>query len=163
LGTLKELRLPEEIIDAPGGKLTVRGVSLSDVIALVRHHGPVIRSLFKEVMDGGDVKISLDSIGGMGQDMLAKSPEIVAELIALAAGDGDKDSIRIAGRLPFPVQIEAIEKIARLTFAAEGGLGKLIETVIRVAQGTTGVVEELNLPLPAQKPSMNGSAASTSM
>ena len=163
MGTLKELRLPEETIDTPGGPLAVRGVSLSDIIALVRHHGPVIRSLFKKVMDGGDVKISLDAIGGMGQDLLAKSPEIVAELIALAAGDGDKDSIRIAGSLPFPVQIEAVEKIARLTFATEGGLGKLIETVIRVAQGTTGVVEELNLPLPAQKPSANGSAASTSM
>lgn len=162
MGTLKELRLPTETVSTPGGPLTVRGVALADVTALVSHHGPALAGLFKDVIKGKDITLSVEGVTALGMDALKTAPELVAELIALAADEGDLESIRIAAKLPIPVQVEAVEKIARLTFAMEGGLGKLVETVIRIAQGTSGAIGELNQPM-APKTSANGSAASARM
>ena len=153
---VKHLRIPEETIDTPGGKLTVRGVSLPDIVALVRHHGPAMSGLFSKVMSGGDVRLNLESIGALGQELLTQAPAAAVELIVLAADDdpNDPEAIDTVRRLSFPVQLEALEKIGRLTFETEGGIKKVAETVIRVASGMSGAVAELNTP------SKNGSGAS---
>lgn len=155
---IKHLRIPEETIETPDGKLTVRGVSLPDVVALVRNHGPVFSSLFSKVMAGDNVSLSLAEIGAVGQELLTNAPEAAAEIIVLACDDVvDKESMNIARRLPFPIQLEALEKIGRLTFSTEGALKKVVETVIRVAEGTSGKLAELNAPH-----STNGSGHSAS-
>lgn len=154
---LKDLKLLEEIVKTPGGDFAVRGVSLQDAVQLIRHHGPVLTEMFQSIMSGKDVKVSLTDFSKVGQELLAKAPQAAAELIALASDEGDPKSIKVASRLPFPVQLEAVEKIGKLTFIAEGGLPKFLETVIRIAQGTGGAMAEL------QKPLTNGSAHSAPM
>ena len=108
-------------------------------------------------MAGKNVTLNADLMTNVGQKALAAAPEIVAELIALASGDGDEESVAIAARLPVPTQLDAIEKIAKLTFITEGGLPKLLETIVRLAQGTTGAMTEL------QRPLTNGSGESARM
>lgn len=157
MGKLKALRIPEETVETPGGSFTVRGVSFVDIAALVRHHGPALAALFKEITSGKDVTLNTASIVDLGKRALETSPEIVADLIALASGSPDVESREIARQLTFPVQLDALEKIAKLTFVTEGGLGKLVEAVTRVMQGTSGAMESLQAPL------TNGSAASAPM
>lgn len=152
---LSDLRLPEETVQLPGGEsFAVRGVSLQDTIALVRHHGPALSNLFNQITSGKDVRI--DAMLSVATTLLEQAPEMVAELIALASGESTPEAVAGAARLPLPVQLDALEKIGKLTFFAEGGLGKFAETVIRVMQGTSGAINELQLP----SPSKAGSASS---
>ncbi len=136
---LKELRLPEAKVELPDGGFVVRGLSLNDVSILVQRHGKRLSELFQQFTEQGD--LTTETVAAFALPLIQSAPEIAAELIACAAGD--PDDAEIAGRLPFPVQIDALEKIANLTFEAGGGPKKLLETVVRLAQGTTSLLDSL--------------------
>lgn len=137
--SLKSLRLPEAKVELPDGGFVVRGLSLNDVSILAQRHGKRLNELFQQFTEQGD--LTTETVAAFALPLLQSAPEIAAELIACAAGD--PDDAEIAGRLPFPVQIDALEKIAILTFEAGGGPKKLLETVVRLAQGTTSLLESL--------------------
>jgi len=137
--SLKSLRLPEAKVELPDGGFVVRGLSLNDVSILVQRHGKRLNELYQQFTEQGD--LTTETVAAFALPLLQSAPEIAAELIACAAGD--PDDAEIAGRLPFPVQIDALEKIAILTFEAGGGPKKLLETVVRLAQGTTSLLESL--------------------
>jgi len=137
--SLKSLRLPEAKVELPDGGFVVRGLSLNDVSILVQRHGKRLNELYQQFTEQGD--LTTETVAAFALPLLKSAPEIAAELIACAAGD--PDDAEIAGRLPFPVQIDALEKIAILTFEAGGGPKKLLETVVRLAQGTTSLLESL--------------------
>ena len=137
--SLKSLRLPEAKVELPDGDFVVRGLSLNDVSILVQRHGKRLNELYQQFTEQGD--LTTETVAAFALPLLKSAPEIAAELIACAAGD--PDDAEIAGRLPFPVQIDALEKIAILTFEAGGGPKKLLETVVRLAQGTTSLLESL--------------------
>lgn len=152
--SLKKLRLPHATVEFSGGDFTVRGVSLRDLALLMRHHRPAMTKLFDELKAGKNMALDATLILALGESAISAAPELVSDLIALAAGDTDAESREIAQRLPFPVQLEAIKQIAFLTFEGEDGLGKLAETVVHMAQSVSSAVTEL------QKPLGNGSAVS---
>ena len=137
--SLKSLRLPEAKVELPDGSFVVRGLSLNDVSILVQRHGKRLNELYQQFAEQGD--LTTETVAAFALPLLQSAPEIAAELIACAAGD--PDDAEIAGRLPFPVQIDALEKIAILTFEAGGGPKKLLETVVRLAQGTTSLLDSL--------------------
>jgi hypothetical protein len=139
---LKHIKLPEAQIELPGGdKFSVRGLSLDDIAFLMSRHGDELRTLFDSFAAQGEV--TTDAIAAFAIPVIRTAPVIAAELIACGAGEVDDESIQIARSLPFPVQVDALEKVARLTFEAGGGPKKLLETVIRLAQGTTGLLQSL--------------------
>lgn len=142
---LKELKFPEATIKTPGGDITVRGLSLRDITELVRRHKAAFEGLFNDVTSG---KADLDSLtnGDTLIAMLAQTaPELAAEVIAAGAGDGgDLEAIEVAKSLPFPTQVELLEQIGLLTFAMEGGLKKVVETVTRVMQSSTNALESVS-------------------
>lgn len=157
--SLKALKLPTEAVTLPDGEsFTVRGLSLADITAIVRGRGPEFSLLFDTYRDktGGDAA-SLDdaNMGDLGQSLIELAPDIASLVIAHASGDGDEEDYRIARRLPFPVQLDAIEKIGKLTFDAEGGPKKVVETVVRVLHGVTGLLTDLR----ASRAGSLGSAA----
>lgn len=139
---LKDLKLPEATIEFPGGDFAVRGLSLNDISWLVQRHGGKLNSLFLQFQLEGE--LTADSVAAFALPLLQAAPEIAAELIACASGD--PGTAEIAAGLPFPVQIEALEKLAELTFSVGGGPKKLVETVLRLAQGATGLLSELKAP-----------------
>lgn len=155
MGSLKKLRLPSADIGVPnGGDFPVRGVSLRDVAMLVRHHGPALASLFQEIRDGKDLSLDIALVLRLGESAISAAPELCSDIIALASGEPDAEAREVARQLPFPVQLEAIKQIALLTFGGEDSLGKMVETVVHMAQGVSSAVTEL------QKPLTNGSAVS---
>lgn len=122
---------PSETIQFPGGEFAVRGLSLSDISYIVRGHATELGILFttisEKVQGGDDLDKATSDIISLA---LETAPRLVADIVAVGAGEptmGDK-----VVRLPFGTQIEALEKIGTLTFATEGGVGKVVETVIRV-------------------------------
>jgi hypothetical protein len=143
---LKALKIPEAVIEFPGGNFTVRGLNLDDVAFLVNRHGEQLQQLFASMsseMAGSDGGLDGEMVQSMALPLLRRAPRIMAEAIACAAGDVDEETIGLAQTLPFPVQLEAIQAIARLTFDTAGGPKKLVETVIQMAQGTTGLLQSL--------------------
>lgn len=140
---LKDLNFAQAKIVTPGGEFTVRGLSLTDIMSLANRHYDVLASLFDQVAGRDPSSISLDDAGSMGATLLKSAPDVAAEVIAMAAGECDEESIRIAKSLPFPAQVEALEKIGQQTFATEDDLKKAVAAVIRIMQGATGVLHNL--------------------
>lgn len=125
------IKLPTKTIKvSPTSDFSVRGLSLPDILSLVavyRDDATIIFDKFAETQE-----VSMDIVF----EVIAMAPQLVALLINLAA-DGDEDTMAMARTLPVQVQADALEAIATLTFDAEGGPKKLIETVVRMMGGLT--------------------------
>lgn len=137
---LKDLTIPEKTVKTPGGDITVRGLSLEDFTILAAEFGPTMVTLFEKfsgtMAEGGEI-----DFGTIGKDLLTSAAPLVAALIA--HGAGEPESREVARKLPAPVQLEALEAIGILTVSVEGGLKKVAETVIRVAQASTSALTSL--------------------
>lgn len=136
---LKHIKLPEAQVKFPGGDIAVRGLSLDDLSFIVQRHGAKLNVLFTSFTEKGE--LTVEGVADFALPLLQAAPEIASELIACASGD--PADAGIAATLPFPVQLEALEKLAELTFNVSGGPKKLVETVLRMAKGTTGLLESL--------------------
>jgi hypothetical protein len=137
---LKTVQVPETTVKFTGGEVVVRGLSLTDIIALARQYGPTMAAGFEQAQAAAAAGNGFD-LGAIGKDLLATAPELVAAVIAYGAGEPDE--MEMAKKLPAPVQLECLEAIGAHTVATEGGLKKVVETVIRVAQATTGALTSL--------------------
>jgi hypothetical protein len=136
---LKHLKLPTAEVENPGGNFTVRGLSFVDITALVGLHQAELSALFDQIKVG-EGKLDIEDPSAMLSGLMAQAPEAAAQIIALAA---DEPDVAIAVTLPFPVQLDALEKIVGMTFAAEGGAKKVLETIIRVATGAAAAIKGL--------------------
>lgn len=136
---LKHIKLPSAEIEFTGGKFAVRGLSLNDIAFLVTRNKDKMSQLFEQFQKQGDM--TQDSVLSMVAPLIETAPILAAEMIACGAGDAD--DWELAAKLPFPVQVEALEQIIGFTFSTEGGPKKVLEAVIRLAQGTTALLNDL--------------------
>ncbi|AEY69565.1 tail protein [Burkholderia phage vB_BceS_AH2] len=130
---LKNLRLPTLRVEVPGGEeeqfFAVRGVNLVDIRALLVKHSSEMARLFDVFANGGEVKLDPESIAAAASSvagLINQAPALVADLIAMASGE--EDAFEQALALPFPVQVDALTKIGKLTFASEDSAKKFLQT-----------------------------------
>lgn len=102
----------------------VRGLSLNDVAVLLREHFPDLDVLVEMFQDFENV--TRDQLNPLILAMVSQAPGFVANVIALAADEGDASD---AEKLPGPVQVKALLDIGELTFTEVGGVGKAMEMV----------------------------------
>lgn len=142
---LKHLKLAVAKVELPEGVIALRGLSLNDIVPIVEAHKVSLAAFFSGAMGGNGVSLADTSSIAVG--LLKAAPDAVARIIACAEvdGDADEESVEIAGKLPFPAQLEALEKIGQLTFAASSPK-KVLEMVIRVAAGATEAMQDLRQP-----------------
>lgn len=141
--------------DKPEVALTVRGISAEDVMRLVQIHGPAMSKLFNQITSK-EVAIDLDNTARIATVLLNQAPDIVADLLLIATDEMDVNKgFEVAKRLPIPVQLNALEAIAELTFIDGGSVGEMIGTVTKMLAGTNGLVKNL-AGLPASKASQAG-------
>ncbi|NRC54125.1 phage pre-tape measure protein [Neoaquamicrobium sediminum] len=115
---LKGYRLPTLDVELPGGdSFPVRGLSLPDITFLVSRHGDTMRTLFDRY--SGDETIAISDLASVGTSILETAPTLAAEIVAVAADEPDE--METIMRLPFPVQVDALEKVGKLTFDTAGG------------------------------------------
>lgn len=136
---LKNLVIPEVAIKVPGNDdLVVRGLGIDSVMFLIRHHRDVLEELFSKSQTG-----ELD---------LANTEKFVVELISssgimcamvIACGAGEPELWQKAMQLPVSIQTEALYQIGVLTFAAEGGVEKFMQTVVNVMSGVAALPKSL--------------------
>lgn len=137
---LKDLQLPQEEVAYTGGSLSVRGLNIVDVSFLIRNYGDSMTQAFDQIT-GSDKEIGVDNVMELALPLIESFPSLVAQVIACAADEPEQSLM--ASRLPFPAQLDAVEKILALTFDASGGPKKFMETVLRLAQGTNGLLQNL--------------------
>ena len=140
---LSHLKAQVATVNSPGGKITVRGFSLDDVIAVVGRHQAVLSELFAKIRSNSDGSFSLDDSMGLATTLFAAAPNAAVEIIAAAA---DEPDVELARKLAFPIQIEILEACAKLTFATAGSAKKVLETIIRVANGATAAITAIRQP-----------------
>lgn len=129
---LKDIQIPTADVVVGSGSFAVRGLSTSDIEALVRLHGSDLRSIFKEFVTGELSSTQLSDMTPVLREVAARVPAAIVDVIYLAADgkdDEDRESIR---RFSTGIQIDALGKIAALTLSTEGDMGKALETVIKV-------------------------------
>jgi len=125
---LKDLRLPTELVEVPGGgEFTVRGLSLTDMRALVTKYSTELAQLFELFsQDGSTDEARIGNAAATAARFINESPSIAAEVIAIASGE--KDVFEIVLGLPFPIQVDALTKVGKLTFASEDSAKKFLQT-----------------------------------
>jgi hypothetical protein len=136
LSGLQDINLPTTNIKVPHNPkgFNVRGLSLPDIINIVHEYRADALTLFEKF--SSEDSVDSDTL----YQVLAMAPDLVGLLINLAS-DGGPSTLETAKKLPVSIQANALEEIAMLTFEAEGGPKKLVETVVRMMGGFTGVSE----------------------
>lgn len=123
---LKDLIPQAEVLKFPKGELTVHPLTMKDVIILLQRYSIEMSAL----MDG---KVDLAKL-------IAEAPAFVASVITMAAHE-DED-IELVARLPFSVQLIALQAIWDASAVDGEMLGKL---VLRLAEGMQKLNAQLGL------------------
>jgi hypothetical protein len=109
----------------------VQGLSLDDLSLLVRTHLPDLENITDILM--GVATAPGASLGAAAISLVSEAPGLVANTIAVASGEQDLDALIVqARRLPFPVQVDALEKILDMTFQEVGGVKKFTEIILQM-------------------------------
>ncbi|TGV43799.1 hypothetical protein EN785_07360 [Mesorhizobium sp. M8A.F.Ca.ET.142.01.1.1] len=141
---METLTIPFETVTFGANALKVYGLSLPHITFIVRHHRDVVANLYAQAIAG--------NLTGSAEEIAVALMDDFAPLVSLviACGLGEPENAKRLSEigLPTAVQIDALDKIIRLTLAAEGGPGKLMEIVTRVTAATT--------KLQSLKPSITG-------
>lgn len=112
--------------------LSVRGLSLEDISALVQHHLPDIEALFDlfaNLSEQTDQQFETVVVS-----LLQAAPGLAANIIALAADEPDHP--KEAAMLPAPLQVEVLLKIGNFTFEEVGGVKKGMESIAALLKKT---------------------------
>lgn len=139
---LKDLRIPEEVIKTRSGDFTVRGLDVDSLSLLIRQHGKDMTEIFNKFSDE-EAEITPERVMAFALPLIEAFPQLVAQLVACAADDPSPEAVATFRRLPISVQADALEQVIVLTFDAEGGPKKFAETVVRLLQGTNGLLTSL--------------------
>jgi hypothetical protein len=141
MGQLTTLGFATSSVKTPRGEIVLRGITLEDVLRVARLNGEAFVTLFDKVTAEQATAIDLEDTGKLMVSMAETAPKVVADIIAHAADD--PDGSEVARKLPFSVQLECLQQIARLTFEPEGGVKKVLETLLEMAQAVGGLMTEL--------------------
>ena len=109
----------------------VRGLSLADIAAVMRDDGGVaLAAVYTQARSSG---FGADAVSEMAGDLLEAVPELVARIIARAAGVPDQweDLIDIS----MGHSLDLIDAIVSLTFTSDRVVKKALEVVRRYAKG----------------------------
>lgn len=130
MSQLETLIIPSETVTVGEQTLTVYGLGLPHITYIVRHHRQVLADLYVKAITG-ELPGSVEEIAMGIMDDFAPLAGLV-----IACGVGEPEQASKAAQLGFAVQVDALEKISKLTLEGEGGLEKLMESVTRALAAT---------------------------
>ncbi|RVC71278.1 hypothetical protein EN759_00240 [Mesorhizobium sp. M00.F.Ca.ET.038.03.1.1] len=129
MSQLETLTIPFETVTFGTNVLKVYGLSLPHITHIVRHHRAVVADLYTQAIAG---KLDVSSAEQLAVGLIDDFAPLAALVIACGLGEPENAERLAKMNLPLMVQIDALDKIIRLTIQAEGGVGKLTEIVTRV-------------------------------
>lgn len=146
--------LTTERVEFEGGYLTVRGLSLPDLIELVNVNRNSAIAIYDKISGRNKDGFTSDDVSGIIQEIAVAFPHMLTHALVLAAdAAGEPTAFEDFSRLPLDVQVTAAEKAVAKTFQMSGGLKNFIETVNRIAASVGGLDLKNQSPLQALKSS----------
>ena len=140
---LKDLVVPKSVITlSEGQSFEVRGITLTDLSAMLDHDYDAVAALFL-----GDVKI---------EEALRQTPTLIHIMIAHCAGEPDE--VEKVASLPIGIQVEALVKLWELSTLDPDELGNVMRGLV---EGVQKFGDSLGFDL-ANKNFENGSTPSKS-
>lgn len=126
---IEDLMIPFETLKFGGKTFKLQGLGLPEIVHVVRLNYDALAPIYL-LAAAGQLPADAASIAiRMAQDFTPVAAAVIA------CGMRKPDAIEKAASLPAAVQIEALDKIIRLTLAVEGGLGKVMEIVTQALAG----------------------------
>lgn len=126
-----------------GGMITVRGLSLNEVMVLTENYLAPLKTIFDHISEEENATIDPKQAQVIGMSMLRQFPNFGAEIIALAADAHTEKGIAVAAKLTIPRQLEILAKIAEMTFEMEGDVKKSVSLIASLIQSSLMVLSEL--------------------
>lgn len=122
-------------VQIPGGSVTVRGLTPSEIEELVRGFKDEAVTIYKGLVDG-----DADNSDAYSRiiPLLGESPRLCGSLIAMACDE--PENAELASKLPLVVQLNIILPILELTFTVDGDLKKLMAKALNMIGGVNGVM-----------------------
>lgn len=130
--SLKDFHIHREEVTFVGGTMLLRGLALNDISYLVSGYLPELEKLFKMYDSEEQRATALQESVKFATTVVRESPLLVAQLIALACDEPDQTEV--AGKLPLPVQVEAIRKIFEITFIEAGGAKNFVDNMVALVK-----------------------------
>lgn len=128
-------------VSVKGVSFAVRGLGLDDVSLLVRAHFDALENLFALYQSATAGPEAGDPGARLILSFVQDAPALCAQIIAIAADEPDRaDVIR---KMPFPVLVDALLKIGRLTFEDVGGPANFMQALV-------GLLERARKPTSAR-------------
>lgn len=146
---LREYTPKTETINFPGGSFNVRAISLSDLSVLVDVHEFAISLIAekiqnrREMLGSEDEAMVREAVVDLATELIRETPILVGNLIAICADE--RDAMEQASKLSITVQIEAVTKIAGLTFTDLASIKKLAADVMQLVRGMIPTVKARRL------------------
>lgn len=135
---LRNIIIPERVIPFGEGDITVRAISLTDIMILLDKHGPAMAAVWGKVQS--DEQLTQKDIKVMIASTVGEFPDMAAALMATAADSYDEEAMATIKRLPIMTQVEVIEAIFVLTFPTQAEIKKLIDSLTRAITGVSGAL-----------------------
>ena len=130
MSTLSEYKIQKSKVSVSGGQtITVRGLGIDSIVALIRGQGDVMRDLYSRAVEG---KLSVENTGDLLELLLEEAPVVAALIIAF--GSDEPDNWEICMEMPLVDQLVLFEEIILLTLVTEGGVKKIQEIILRATK-----------------------------
>lgn len=143
---LAEYKPKKEVVTIPGTDTTfeVRGISLPDVSLLIDVHEGIISEIAEkvrnrqELIGSNDEALVNEATIDLMSELIRESPLLVGHIISVCADE--RDAYDQAMSLPITVQLDAMTKIASLTFTDLASVKKLAADVMSLIRGIVPTV-----------------------
>lgn len=134
-------------LGAENEPMSVRGLDLQSISVLIHHHLPDAEALFD--LFANRVQLGTSDFQGLIMGIISDAPGFAANVIAMAADEPEAGPQ--VETMPFPLQVQIIEKIGELTFKDVGGLKKGLEKLM-VLLNNDQIKEKVKATLKKAKP-----------
>ena len=159
--SLANLQLRTETVPYNGSDITLHGLSANAIAGLILSQLSNIEEIFN-IVEAAGVKKAEDlanvNIAEVGQRLLVQLPDFIAHVIAYSAHEPEQWSKVM--HLPAPVQVDCLNKLAKLTFQDEAGFREFVGNVVAALRSAKGVVPQNSNRNLAASASPNGGSAS---
>lgn len=141
----------KEVVPIPGNSgFEVRGISLPDVQLLIDLHEYIISNIVEkvrnrqELIGSDDPVIVNEAMADLMSELIRESPLLVGHIISICSDE--PDTYQQAMTLPITVQLDALTKIASLTFTDLASVKKLAADVMSLIRGIVPTATARRLP-----------------
>lgn len=130
---LRDIAIPKATVTVADQEFQVRGLSPEDAMGLYYRHAGQLSTLFDEFVNKTKSGTPVEAMD-VGAALVSGAPRIMAELICIAADDSDEETIATVLKFSAGVQVDALLKIADLTFREDMPPEKFAALVVAMAR-----------------------------